>query len=82
MGEHTLKIVVTGKKAEKSYNSYVIIDAFLILDGEETGETRFIIDNAFNYPEISWANYSKPPILVETGYTGKVYVAVGERQEE
>lgn len=82
MGEHTLKIVVTGKKAEKSYNSYVIIDAFLILDGEKTGETRFIIDNAFNYPEISWANYSKPPILVETGYTGKVYVAVGERQEE
>lgn len=82
MGEHTLKIVVTGQKAEKSYNSYVIIDAFLILDGEETGDTRFIIDNAFNYPEIAWADYCKPPILVETGYAGKVYAALGERREE
>ena len=52
----------------------MIIDAFLVLDGSEMGDTRFIIDSEFNYPELSWADYTKPPVRVESGYTGKVYV--------
>lgn len=82
MGEHTLKIVVPGRQAENSFNSYVIIDAFLILDGNEVGDTSFIINNEFNYPEIAWADYCKPAIIVDTGYTGKAYVAIGKRQED
>lgn len=76
-GKHTIKIEVTGKPGADCYNSYVNIDAFLILDGREAGDTRFIIDNEFNYPEISWADYCKPAIRVETGYSGTVYVKLG-----
>lgn len=74
MGSHTIRIVATGRPGEKCFNSYVIIDAFLVLDGSEMGDTRFIIDSEFNYPELSWADYTKPPVRVESGYTGKVYV--------
>lgn len=76
---HTIKIVVKGVPGNKSFNSYVNIDAFLILDGEEIGDTRFIIDNEFNYPEISWADYCKPPIRIETGYSRKVSVQMTDK---
>ena len=71
--EHTLRISVKGEPAVDSTNSYVNIDAFLILDGNEIGDTRFIINNEYNYPLISWANYAKEPIRIYSGYTRKVY---------
>ncbi len=77
MGEHSLCIEVTGEKAPNSINSYVNIDHFIVLDGQETGDTRFIIDSEFNYPELSWGCYTKPPITVSTGYTRRVYTKLG-----
>lgn len=76
-GEHTIRIEVTGEMAEGATAGYVMIDHFLVLDGKETGDTRFIIDNEFNYPEISWANYCKPPISVSSGYTRRVFSKFG-----
>lgn len=78
-GTHKIRIEVTGKPARGSHSTYVNIDSFLILDGNEEGDTRFLIDREFNYPEISWADYCKPPVRVETGYSGTVYVKLEGR---
>lgn len=77
-GDHEIKIVVTGIPAAESYNAYVSIDAFWILDDGKEGDTRFIIDREFNYPELSWADYVKPPILIKTGYSGKHYLRISK----
>ena len=66
-GRHSLVIEVCGEPAAESYNAYVAIDRFLVL-GHGAGDTKFIIDREINFPELSWACYSKPPILVESGY--------------
>lgn len=71
LGEHVLKIVVTGNPAQGADSSYVNMDAIWILGDGEEGDTRFIINREFNYPELSWADYVKPPILVQSGYSGK-----------
>lgn len=81
MGQHTIRLEVTGEPAEKSHSSYVNVDAFLVLDGKEEEDTRFIINQDFNYPEISWADYCKPPVRVETGYAGRAYVKLGGAEE-
>lgn len=76
-GEHTIRIEVVGQNAEGSYNSHVSIDHFIVLDGNEIGDTRFIINNQFNYPELSWGDYTKPPIRGSSGYTGRVFTKLG-----
>ena len=81
-GEHVIEISVTGEAAADSFNSYVIIDGFWILDGEETGDTRFIINKEFNYPEISWADYCKPPVMADTGFTTTVYMKMGKEEKK
>jgi hypothetical protein len=77
MGEHTARIEVSGKKAPESVNSYVNIDHFVVLDGEETGDTRFIINSEFNYPCLSWGTYIKPAIKVSSGYSRTIYTKLG-----
>jgi beta-galactosidase len=79
-GEHTIRIEVTGEKAPESNGSYVIIDHFIVLDGKEIGDTKFIINSEFNYPELSWGCYSKPPIIVSTGYTRRIYTKLGSKE--
>ena len=51
-GTHTIRIVVTGKKARASNNVFVSVDAFEVLGTPEEGEVRFIINNLWNYPEL------------------------------
>jgi hypothetical protein len=77
MGTHTIRIEATGEKAADSSNSYVNIDHFIVLDGSEIGDTRFIINSEFNFPELSWGNYTKPPIAVSSGFTRRVYTKLG-----
>ncbi len=71
-GTHTIKVVVTGKKAPASNNTFVSVDAFEVLGTPGEGEVRLIINNLWNYPELTWGNYMKEPILIETGYTDTV----------
>jgi hypothetical protein len=71
-GEHTIKIVVTGEKDEDANNSYVPVDGFVVLGGRPDADVRFVINNAWNYPELTWGNYVKDPILIWSGYSNQV----------
>jgi hypothetical protein len=73
-GEHTLRVVVTGAKNARSNNAYVSIDAFLVLGTGIEGDVRMYINNAWNYPELSWGCWVKEPIFIESGYSNKVTV--------
>ena len=69
---HTIKIIVTGQKDPQASNAFVSIDAFEVPDPEGQGDIRFLINNEWNYPELSWGNYVKEPILLSSGYTNTV----------
>ena len=69
-----LKIEVAGEHMPGAMGDYVFIDHFLIFNDDFEGDTSFIIDSEFNYPELSWGCYTKPPICVQSGYTKTVYV--------
>lgn len=71
-GQHTIRVVVTGQKNRHANNCYVSIDAFIRLGAQEQSEVRFNINNAWNYPELTWGNYVKPPVLIGTGYANSV----------
>lgn len=73
-GEHELKIEVAGEHMPGAMGDYVFIDHFLIYNGDSEGDSAFIIDSEFNYPELSWGCYTKPPVRVESGYSKTVYV--------
>ncbi len=81
MGEHTLRIEVNGKQGNDSCECYVNIDHFVVLDGSEAGDIRFIINSEFNYPQLSWGDYEKQPIQVSTGYSKCVYTKIGVCEE-
>ena len=66
-GPHRLLIEVCSKPARGSHNAYVAIDRFLVL-GHGFGETKCIINREINFPELSWACYNKPPVIVSSGY--------------
>ena len=76
-GKHTIRVEVTGEKGEGSCNCYVNIDHFLVLDGEERGDIRFMINSEINYPTLSWGNYTHPPIEVKSGYTRRIFTKMG-----
>ncbi len=71
-GEHTIRICPTGEKSPEAKDSYIVIDYFCILSGQYQDEVAMIINNAWNYPQISWGNYCKPPIRIAAGYENKV----------
>ncbi|HJA67944.1 MAG TPA: hypothetical protein H9955_16830 [Candidatus Mediterraneibacter cottocaccae] len=76
-GTHTLRIQPTGKGNSESRDTYIIIEKFRILDGTFPEPIRMWINNACNYPMISWGNYCRPPILVGKGSTGHVKIKPG-----
>ena len=71
-GEHTIRIIVTGQKNARSSNCYVSVDAFVVLGDQPEGSVRLNINNLWNYPELTWGNYVKPPILIASGYSNSV----------
>jgi hypothetical protein len=73
-GEHTLRVVVTGDKSPESSNAYVSVDAFVLLGTGAQGDVRLNINNAWNYPELTWGNYMKEPVLIEQGYGNTVHM--------
>jgi len=73
-GPHTLRIVATGRKNALSSNNYVSVDAFAILGNGKEGAVRMNVNNLWNYPELTWGNYVKEPILIGSGYTNRVSV--------
>lgn len=71
-GEHTIRIEVCGEKAADSSDYYIVIDYLRVLTGERTEPVKLHINQAFAYPHISWGNYRRPPILIESGTRGRV----------
>lgn len=80
-GRHTLRVEVAGERAAGSHGAYVFIDHFLIYTDGDEGDIRFIVDSEFNYPELSWGCYTKPPVRADTGYSRKIYTRLGKREE-
>lgn len=75
-GEHTLCIEVTGEKGKDSANFYVNIDHFVVLNPSYGENVEFIINSEVNYPELSWGDYTKPPIMVNEGYSRTIYTCL------
>jgi hypothetical protein len=71
-GPHTIRVVVTGEKHPDANNTFVAVDAFQVLGDYPDGDVRLIIVNEWNYPELTWGNYVKDPIVIESGYTNAV----------
>lgn len=76
-GQHKLVLEVTGNKGVNGQNSYVTIDRIVVLGENAIGNTRFIVDNEFNYPDLTWGCYYKEPVLVASGYTRRVTARLG-----
>lgn len=80
-GEHTIRIEVCGEKAADSSDYYIVIDYLRVLTGESTEPVKLNVNQAFAYPHISWGNYRKPPILIESGTRGRVRMQGTFRKE-
>jgi len=65
-GRHTIKIVVR--------SAGVPIDEFQILRRHAPGDVRMVYANQWNYPDLSWGNYVKPPQITGTFYYSAVRV--------
>lgn len=81
--EHTIRIEATGRKSGGSKDSYIVLDHFRVICAENEEPIRFIINNDYNYPHIAWGNYSKPAIMIDTGYCNSVtmrFVAAQNQQ--
>lgn len=81
-GEHTIRIEVTGDKAEDASDCYIVIDYLRVLGTEDVEPIGFIINNDFAYPHLVWGNYCKPPILIEDGYTNQVHMRIISSAEQ
>jgi len=79
-GSHTIKVVVS-KREDASADQFVTMDAFQVLDPRIRGPVRFIVDNLWNYPRLSWGNYVKDPIIVKAGYSNTVRFQFSDRDE-
>lgn len=78
-GAHTLRIEVTGEKANDAGDSYIVLDHFRILRKRGEEAIRFIVCNDYNYPHIAWGNYCKPAIMLADGYANKVTLQLERR---
>ncbi|MBD8548563.1 hypothetical protein IFT82_17735 [Sphingomonas sp. CFBP 8760] len=75
-GKHTLRIVA--RQAETAGRT-VSIAGFRIGQEAANGQVRMIVNNLWNYPQLSWGNYVKKPVLVTNGYTNSVRVRFTDR---
>lgn len=81
VGEHTIRIEVSGEKAIDASDYYIAIDYLRVLNGERTEPVKLIVNQEYSFPHISWGNYRKPPIIMEEGTTGTVRMkAVCEKE--
>ncbi|HYQ57996.1 MAG TPA: hypothetical protein VEP89_11700, partial [Draconibacterium sp.] len=67
-----IRIVVTntGNNAAGIVSS----DAFRILGSDYKGPVKFVVNNEWNVPDLSWGDYVNDPIIPEKGYTNKTHL--------
>ena len=66
-GEHTLRIEVLGTRAPDASDAYVAIESFYVLGPDDVPPVRLHLLRDFNFPQISWGNLKKPPVVMKTG---------------
>lgn len=71
-GEHEIRVEVCGEKEEDASDTYIVLDYFRVLNGEQTEPVKLMLNQEFSFPHLSWGNYRKPPILLEEGTRGRV----------
>lgn len=81
-GEHVLQITVTGEKTPGSSGAYVFVDHFLVFGEGECGDTQVIVDQGWDYPELSWGCYTKEPVRLVTGSKGTVHTRLARNERE
>lgn len=81
-GEHTLRIEVSGEKAEDASDCYIVIDYFRVLNGQRMEPVKLIVNQEFAFPHLSWGNYRKKPILMKEGTEGSVSLRVINQNKE
>ncbi len=80
VGEHKIRIEVTGEKASDAADCYINIDAFYVLKsscdvgviGSNDHCVRLNINNKFAYPNLAWGNYMRDRITIYDGYKDSV----------
>ncbi len=75
-GVHTFRLEVRGDRGATSNNNYVSVSGFRILRPGPPGPVRFHILNEWNYPELTWGNYMKEPIVVGSGYANRIQARI------
>ncbi len=73
-GPHTLCIEVCGEKAQDAADAYIVLDYFRVLTEGEKEAVKLLMNQAVSYPHLSWGNYCRPPIGLQAGTQGEVYM--------
>lgn len=76
LGRHAIRVEVLGTHQPDSNNAYVNVEGFRILRPGPLGAVRCHILNAWNYPELTWGNYMKDPIVIGSGYGSRVQARI------
>lgn len=69
-GKHTITVEVPNNNKD----SYVVIDAFEVLDTNKVEEMKvsLIVNNAWRYSDLVWGNYLGPVIELAEGYENQI----------
>ncbi len=73
-GPHTLCIEVCGEKVQDAADAYIVLDYFRVLTEGEKETVKILMNQAVSYPHLSWGNYCRPPIGLQPGTKGEVYM--------
>ncbi|MFF9982388.1 hypothetical protein [Streptomyces erythrochromogenes] len=73
-GEHTVTLKVLGRKNASSLASFVVIDAFEVIEPDPYASTTnpgvdLIVSARLNYTRLNWGNYIDPPINLPAGWS-------------
>ena len=66
-GEHALTIEVLDECAPDSADSYVVIESFYVLRPDDRPPVRLNLLRDYNFPQISWGNRRKAPVVMREG---------------
>ncbi len=65
--EHTLTVTAAGACAPDAKGNLIALECFYILRKGDLQETAVHLLHARNFPQISWGNWKRPPILLRKG---------------
>ena len=79
--EHTLRIVVSGKKEAASQSVYVMLEKFLVINREFKPKAAMLLINQKNFTGMLGGNYTRPAINISDGYENSVSFMLRQKEE-